>query len=373
MKESFISKDFRASSLKLVTQAQSICARYAAQGYDLSLRQLYYQFVAADLLPNTEQNYDRLGSIISDARLAGLIDWDMIKDRGRETLYAPHWETPAQILEALAAQFRVDLWEGQENHVEVMVEKQALEGVLQPVCIDLDVRFTANKGYSSSSALYEIGKRLQSAFIGDRDIEDYYWKSEQALRGDSEVLEFYDADKCYSEADDESFWDAMDGDDPDLSALARKAAELARPYMLPCPESGKHLHVIYLGDHDPSGIDMTRDVQERLSLLSRCPVNVHRIALNMPQVRQYNPPENPAKLTDSRAPDYVRRFGRSSRELDALEPSVLADLVRQQVLSLRDDDLYAVALEKQNNWRSDLRELAKGFQQDGDKDGDDNE
>ena len=84
-REIYIERSFSAASTAIIQTANDICENYAQQGYDLSLRQLYYQFVSRALLPNTEQNYKRLGSIISDARLAGLLDWDYIKDRGRET------------------------------------------------------------------------------------------------------------------------------------------------------------------------------------------------------------------------------------------------------------------------------------------------
>lgn len=290
MKELFLEKAFRSDSLTTIQQAEEICDAYAEKGYDLSLRQLYYQFVSRNLLQNTEQNYKRLGDIISDARIAGLIDWDMIKDRGRETTSNSHWENPGSILSSAAYSFRLDTWNDQLNHVEVMVEKQALEGVLEPVCKGLDIAFTANKGYSSSSALYETGKRL--ARLAQRD---------------------------------------------------------------------KDVHIIYLGDHDPSGIDMSRDVFERLSLFSRCGVQVHRVALNMDQVEKYNPPENPAKLTDSRAKGYIDRFGDSSWELDALDPDVLAQIVTDKVISLRDDDLYEAAIAKQEGWKTDLRSLATRF------------
>lgn len=291
MKEAFVNKSFEPKAMDIIRTAESICQNYARQGYDLSLRQLYYQFISRDLFPNTEQSYKRLGQIISEARLCGLIDWDHIKDRGRETQINTHWESPASILYGAAYSFRIDLWDNQPNHVEVMVEKQALEGVLHPVCKRLDVPFTANKGYSSSSLMYEVGKRLFT--YGSKDCD---------------------------------------------------------------------LHVIYLGDHDPSGIDMTRDVKERLEQFSGYPVAVHRIALNMDQVRTYDPPENPAKLTDSRAEGYIREFGHSSWELDALEPSLLASLVNDAVLDLRDDDLWDEAVAKQQAWRYELLEMARKYE-----------
>lgn len=288
MKERFASKRFDAAAIDLIETCNGIIDEYDAAGFDLSLRQLYYQLVSRNVVPNTENSYKRVGSIIGDARLAGLVDWDAIKDRGRECVTNSHWDSPAEILETAARTFRFDLWETQPTYVEVMVEKQALEGVLMPVCSELDVAFTANKGYSSLSAMYEAGRRM------------------------------------------------------------RRAEDL-----------GKRCVVVYLGDHDPSGIDMSRDVADRLCMFARCSVEVDRAALNMTQIRRYNPPPNPAKMTDARAASYVERFGTSSWELDALEPSVLAQLVRDSVMRLRDQDLWDEAVAKQDAARKLLQDLAK--------------
>lgn len=316
MKRLFIEKELSADAMAMMVHINAILERYDEQGYDLSLRQLYYQLVAGDLIPhersykmengkwikcpmdaggstNAEPNYKWVGDIVSDARLAGLIDWDMISDRGRVMSQANHWGSPAEIVEACAEQFRIDKWADQPRYVEVMVEKQALEGVLIPVCRELDIPFTANKGYSSLSAMYGAGRRFADK-----------------LRDDKEV------------------------------------------------------HVIYLGDHDPSGIDMTRDIDERLNLFAdvqdvdESRVQIHRIALNMPQVKILRPPENPAKLTDSRAKDYVRKFGDSSWELDAIEPKELAKLVRQEVFGLRDETIWAKSVKREDGMRATLKKFA---------------
>ena len=248
MTEQFIPKRFNAKTRALIDSCNAIIAAYMAQGYDLSLRQLYYQLVTRNVLPNEEKSYKRLSSITTDARYAGAMDWAAIRDRGRETVENSHWASPREILNTAARTFRIDLWADQPVHVEVMVEKQALEGVLLPVCTRLDVPFTANKGYSSSSALYEAGGRL---------------------------------------------YDQM--------------------------SKGKRCVVVYLGDHDPSGIDMTRDLEDRLLTFTYDGnLQVDRIALNIDQVSGLNVPENPTKVSDPRAGAYIQRFGSASWELDAI-------------------------------------------------------
>lgn len=293
MKEKFIEHNFNAASLTLIDTANNILNEYRGMGYKLSLRQLYYQLVARDYIENSVKSYKRIGGLVSDARLAGLLDWNMIEDRGRETVIPTAWKSPAEIVRAAAAQFRVDRWMGQPCHVEVMVEKDALSGILEPVCRDLHVRFTANKGYSSSSAMYEAGKRIADAIFK------------------------YD----------------------------------------------RNVHVFYLGDHDPSGIDMTRDIRERLAMFSESiKIETHRLALNYDQVEQWNPPENPAKETDSRYQAYAEEFGESSWELDAVEPRTLADLVRDGIEDLIDQEQWDDVMQEEERMRNELESFADDYE-----------
>jgi hypothetical protein len=96
-------------------------------------------------------------------------------------------------------------------------------------------------------------------------------------------------------------------------------------------QMGQEPLIIHLGDHDPSGIDMTRDNRDRLGMFAQHNVEVIRLALNMDQVEQYTPPPNPAKTTDSRAKDYIAAYGTSSWELDALEPRVINELLHTTI------------------------------------------
>jgi hypothetical protein len=216
----------------------------------------------------------------------------MIEDRGRETVTVSHWDNPGEIISAAASQFRIDKWATQPYFVQVMVEKDALSGVLEPVCRDLDIPLTANKGYSSSSTMFGIGQNIEL----------------RSCRDDKKIL------------------------------------------------------VLYFGDHDPSGIDMTRDVDERLSMYSEgAHVEVRRLALNWDQIEQWNPPENPAKESDSRFESYAEQFGESSWELDAVEPTALANLVRNEVDSVIDQDAWDEAVEKEQVWRKELAEYAERY------------
>lgn len=292
MREIFIDMNFRAERLALIEEVNDVLDRYRSLGYDLTVRQVYYQLVSQDLIPNNPKSYNRIKSLISDGRKAGLIDWDMIVDRTRKTIVPPHWDSPADIIEAAARSFRIDKWENQPNHVEIMVEKEALSGILAPTCEDLDVNFTANKGYSSDSAMYRAGKRIH-----------------------------------------------------------RKVMQ------------GKVPYILYLGDHDPSGLDMDRDIKGRLEMFGDLDLEVIRLALKMEQVEQMDVPENPAKTSDSRYEAYFVEFGGSSWELDAVEPTELVRLVTEYVESLRHNELWNEKVEWENQCREDLDGFALDYRE----------
>lgn len=269
----YVPRSFQAASLETIGRANAILQELGDQGYTLTLRQLYYQMVARGMIENSDRQYDRLGSLVSDARLAGLISWTAIEDRTRSLMGLVTHHSPGQFLSGAVAGYRRDLWESQDWRPEVWVEKEALADVVGQVCNQLRVDFFACRGYVSQSEQWNAGRRL--------------------------------------------------------------AGYISR---------GQRPIVFHLGDHDPSGIDMTRDNTDRLSMFAGVPVQVVRLALNRDQVDRYQPPPNPAKVTDSRFADYQRLHGDQSWELDALSPRVIRDLIEGAVVRLRDPVRWEEAL-----------------------------
>lgn len=284
----------RASSLATVTRANQIVAEYAAQGFDLTLRQLYYQFVSRGWIPNNQREYKKLGDAVSTGRMAGLIDWSAIVDRTRNVRTNSHWDSPTDIIKACARQFQIDKWRNQEAYCECWIEKDALVGVIENVCRTNDVPFYACRGYSSASEVWEAGRNR--------------------------------------------FMQKVEG--------------------------GKKCTILYLGDHDPSGIDMTRDVRERINLFAETnDISVVRLALNMDQIEHYNPPPNPAKMTDSRSGAYVEAHGDQSWELDALEPGVIVALINDAIDQRRDPCLWAEAVEEEETHKKNLKLVADHWEE----------
>jgi hypothetical protein len=110
-------------------------------------------------------------------------------------------------------------------------------------------------------------------------------------------------------------------------------------------EGYKAIIILYLGDFDPRGIDMIRDISDRIMEFSRkhyeeFPFNILPIALNKAQIAKYNPPPNPAKRTDPRAKAFIELHGGTSWEVDALPPNVLNKLLDDSIQKYIDNNLY---------------------------------
>jgi len=118
--------------------------------------------------------------------------------------------------------------------------------------------------------------------------------------------------------------------------------------------------IIYLGDHDPSGVDMTRDIEDRLKLFG-ADVEIRRIALTMEQIRKYNPPPAFAKSGDTRTPKYIKEHGLEAWELDALDPEVLHNLIQSEIEDLMNIPLYNYLFDQEQKQRKELLSIATNY------------
>ncbi len=148
----------RGDSLIRINDAEEIISDYARQGYTLTLRQLYYQFVSKALIENSERSYKNLSTLVTKARMAGLLSWTAIEDRGRSV--NSHWfEEDTQVpIDNLPYYINYDRWARQDTYVEVWVEKEALGNVIQRACKPLQVNSLSCKGYLSASEAWRAGR-----------------------------------------------------------------------------------------------------------------------------------------------------------------------------------------------------------------------
>lgn len=280
--------NFHSKSLETIERVNAIVAEYDAQGYELTLRQVYYQLVARGFIPNNERSYKNLGNLINDGRLAGLIDWYAIVDRTRNLRGNSHWDCPEDVIDSARYSYMLDRWKNQPNYVEVWVEKDALIGIVSQICRKFDVPHFSCRGYTSQSEMWSAAQRF---------IRQNYRESRT---------------------------------------------------------------IIHLGDHDPSGIDMSRDIQERMDMFG-ADVRVKRVALTMKQIQTYNPPPNPTKLSDARASGYIDAYGHECWELDALEPKVITKLIETEVTALADMNLFHSVENRESEDKENILKIAEQY------------
>lgn len=285
----YVERRFNDATLRIIGQANAIIEEYAEQGFDLTLRQLYYQFVSRGLIANNDREYKRLGSIVNDARLAGLIDWEHITDRTRNVRSISHFDSPSEIVRAAADVFAIDKWATQPCRIEVWIEKDALIGVIEEECSSQDVPYFSCRGYTSQSEMWSAAQRLER------------WA-----------------------------------------------------------DAGQIPMILHLGDHDPSGIDMSRDIFDRLDMFMGG-IQVKRLALNMDQITRFRPPPNPAKVTDARASGYIRKHGAESWELDALSPPMIVGLIRDAINNMRDQTAWQSAVQRETELRSQIQSVSESW------------
>lgn len=325
--------NFRGDTLARIAQARQIISEYGGQ--KLTARQIYYRFVAADLIPNNEKSYKTMTGMLTDARYAGLIDWDAIEDRGREPDVPNEWDSIDEIVDASVSQWRSPRWKNQPKYVELWVEKQALAGVLGPIAYRNHVPLMVNKGYSSASAMFAAAERMLTACGVTIQPQCDNCASDYDYRESNGTCKY-----CEMKTNMMFRYNYRDGE--------REGEEME--------EVEKEVVVLYLGDHDPSGKDMIRDIKDRLTEFGVPNLKVEAIALTTAQVRRFNPPPNPAKITDSRAAAYIAEFGPQSWELDALPPRELNRIVEQAIARNMDKDLMDEVIAKENVDRARVRE-----------------
>jgi len=286
---------------EVIQHIVDIVDEYSADGYVLTLRQLHYQLVKSNWIVNHDSAYKKLGNILDDCKYAGVIDWDNIEDRGRQP-YLPYYVRDVEhALNDTIEQYRINRQKGQQTYIELWTEKDALSAILKRSTEKYHIQLVVNKGYTSSSAIYNAYQR------------------------------------CVRQI-----------------------------------KSGQRVVILYFGDHDPSGLDMIRDIRQRLELMLRQGEHyedlfydtgneiderfeVLPIGLTMEQIKKYNLPANPTKLTDSRANKYIRRFGKTCWEVDALNPKTLTSIVETNIQKIIDLKQYSKMMKEEESGVKELR------------------
>lgn len=330
-----------------------IIEEYRREGYVLTLRQLYYQLVSRDIIPNKQSEYAKLSTLLTKGRMAGVVDWGAIEDRNRRP-YIPYWVNGINgAIQDTINQYRLNRQKDQKYYIELWVEKDALSGVLKKITEHYHIKLIVNKGYSSTSAMYDAyervrdnlleGKRVVILYLGDHDpsgldmIRDINDRTKTFIGNSEEIKEL---------------WDNMYPQDEEIMQ------ELREGYYWEDEE-----YFSYEFENSNGEIDKDMD-------FAKCyahkfyddKVEVRPIGLTMEQIRQFAPPPNPAKVKDPRAKWYVKKFGQVSWEVDALNPETLHKLVRENVEGLIDIDKFNEKIKQEERDKQKIKKLTENVE-----------
>lgn len=293
----------------LISKIIGIVEDYQQQGLMQTLRGYYYDLVG--FIPNSMEIYKRIGALITDLRYSGEIDWNAMEDRNRMVQIPSEWENVNSIIESAIYNYRLPRWSDQDIYLELFSEKDTMYPRLNPLTRKYHIPFNINRGYASSSVIYNLSKRLVEKI-----------------------------------------------------------------------EEGKSIVLLYVGDHDPSGLDMIHDIRQRVTefitgmsgyaydkmsevrqeqILEELDIDfqIIPVALTLDQVKKYKLPPNPAKLSDSRAEKYIKKYGKISWELDALKPQIMNKIVEEEILKHIDLDKYDAWIKKEKEQKKALEEFGE--------------
>lgn len=277
---------------EVLTHALQISAEYKRINLSLTLRQMYYQFVSRGLCASGQKEYKRIGDTLTGARYDGRFPISGLEDRGRECHGGDFTRDDTDVDSGVVARsgdyvrsipnwvIGADKWARQRTHVSVVVEKDALAGIFEQTCANVGVTWMALKGYPSVSLLWDWINSTRSAMTNHGGT---------------------------------------------------------------CNEAV----VYYFGDHDPDGLEIPESTERGIRTLMETydrwfDFRFERVALTRDQIEQYDPPPFEAKETSARYASYVDKTGLTDAwELDALEPSVLRDIITESCLQHWDRDVFA--------------------------------
>jgi hypothetical protein len=271
---------FRKKNQRLAVRAVEILE----EEKPMTLRQLFYRLISAGALANRQEEYKRLGHVMTVLREKRTVPLDWMVDNIRDTLKPSSWTGLADFGESVRDCYRRDFWASMPHHVEVFVEKDAVAGTIQPVTIEHNISLNVCRGYASISfagGIAETWKRIK-----------------------------------------------------------------------------KPIYAYYLGDFDPSGFDIERDLKAKLERYSGrffhadgwesdvvCSLNWRRLAVEPEDFENHDLIRLPVKAKDNRSAGFIRTHGDSCAEVDALAPSELRRRVQEAIEDHIDTDRWNKLIE----------------------------
>jgi len=287
----------------LIEEANKVIASYTTR---LTLRQIYYRLVSKGIIPNKQSQYQYLSKALVRGRISGQISWHDIEDRTRSfDTYGVRYHDPDTYLDSkLRSLKEAPKWYGLPKWY------------MQPHVVEV---------WGEKQALEALFSQVTHSVGVTLGI----------CRGYPSITFVHDA--------------------------ATRIADLVDDNVYV-----EEVTILYFGDHDPSGIDIQRNVIDRLQDTFDVSVVIERIAITPAQIAKYDIPEMPTKKSDARAKKHIAQYGDvSSVELDAIEPNVLQDLIRNACMNYYDEDINnereAIVEENKAQIQSRLDEILGDF------------
>ena len=138
-----------------------------------------------------------------------------------------------------------------------------------------------------------------------------------------------------------------------------KAHEIAEHFgSVRSSDLDKPINIFYLGDHDPSGRDIERDLKERIRGYMASGFDLTRLAIHKADIRKFHLPPLKIKSSDSRSESFRKRHGEQCVELDALPPTELRRRIRDAVEHCIDSELWDRAVAVENAELSSIESFA---------------
>jgi hypothetical protein len=279
----------------IVENAKQVIAQYTTR---LTVRQIYYRLVSKHIIENKVSEYQATVNALTYARLNGMISYDSIEDRTRAFIGGDHdLDTP-------------------ENH------------------------FNAAKNYFETSSEY-----FNYPLWLNQPVYVEVWLEKQALAALFEQITKKFGVRL-----------APCRGYPSLTFLWEGSEYLKRI-------EGRTIEILYFGDFDPSGQDIPRYIEERLTNdlgIDTENMNFTKIAITPEQISKYNIPPMPVKTTDSRGASFIAEYGANSAvELDAIEPDVLQQIIRDSIVTHMDEEIFKARNVSQEQARNSIKDMIR--------------
>ena len=171
MKEQYKDITIRTKTRQRIEQVNEILEEYSRQGFSMTIRQLYYQMVSRGVIAFDNREYEKLVSLITKGRDAGLIDWNHITDRARAVYGSETYDSPKAALKEAARLYREDLWRDMPARPLIAYEKAGLAQIIERATDDYNVDHFSTRGECSITWLHKLSKGYYTHifYLGDHD------------------------------------------------------------------------------------------------------------------------------------------------------------------------------------------------------------